>query len=207
MATLALVSLCVIIGVISAQQPAPCATPVQLAMRASQYNHEDDVMNRFFIAYDAVNKRKVIFEEENVLMPGRQLHEFLILNNVNIEYDFNMKTKECRKSIPRPWRPFGIPSNATFEDEFYIGGPGEEVFAQDWSDRVPYSRREMWIGTFSLKHCYPIREVLVAGEQVNTSITTNFHDIVDGIPNPGDFIPPPECEQAKWGISTRTYPW
>ena len=58
---------------------------------------------------------------------------------------------------------------------------------------------EYWIGVFSLNNCFPIREVVIADyEQVNSTITTDFYDVVLGISNPNDFIPPPECQQAKW---------
>lgn len=43
-----------------------------LQARASQYDHLDDRLNRYYIAYDAVNKRRAIFEEQNVITPGRQ---------------------------------------------------------------------------------------------------------------------------------------
>ena len=67
---------------------------------------------------------------------------------------------------------------------------------------VPFSSvptGEYWIGVFSLNNCFPIREVVIADyEQVNSTITTDFYDVVLGISNPNDFIPPPECQQAKW---------
>ncbi|KAK6166543.1 hypothetical protein SNE40_023204 [Patella caerulea] len=188
-----------------AQLPSPCITPTELTMRASQYNHADDIINRYYITYDAVNKRKVIFEEENIVFPGRQFHEFLILNNENIQYDYNLKTKQCTKSIPRPWRNYGIPPNATFENEFYIGGPSEQVYAQEWSDRIPLRQREMWVGVLSLKDCYPISEVIVGDYNVTDSITTNFYDTVQGITNPDDFIPPSECLNAVWAKSSLKY--
>ncbi|ESP01905.1 hypothetical protein LOTGIDRAFT_151437 [Lottia gigantea] len=188
-----------------AQLPSPCITPLEMTFRANQYNHEDDIFNRYFIAYDAINKRQAIFEEENVIIPGRQFHEFLILNNENVMYDYNLKTKTCTKSIPRPWRNFAIPPNATFENEFSIGGPSEMVYAQEWSDRIPFRQREMWLGVFSLKDCYPIREVVIANSNITQTITTNFYDIVQGITNPDDFIPPTECLNAEWAKPSRYF--
>ena len=43
-----------------------------LQARATQYDHLDDRLNRYYIAYDATNKRRAIFEEQNVIVPGRQ---------------------------------------------------------------------------------------------------------------------------------------
>ena len=69
--------------------------------------------------------------------------EFLELANENVMYEINLTLKTCKR-IPmrRPWRAYGIPPNATFETEYYVGGPGEEVFAQEWSDRIPMRQRE-----------------------------------------------------------------
>ncbi|XP_046574888.1 mammalian ependymin-related protein 1-like [Haliotis rubra] len=190
------------------QLPSPCITPPQFTFRGMEINHVDDVIRRFIIGYDATNKRRVMFEEEREIIPGRQLHEYLVLNNDNVAYDFNMKTKECTKSVPATWRDFGIPPNATFENEYYIGGPGEEVYAQEWSDRIPFRQREAWLGSFTLNGCYPIDSLIIGPEETpNDTVTMRFYDIVDGIPDPNDFIPPPECLQAKWGVSTIPSYW
>lgn len=177
-------------------------------MRASQYDHLHDSINRFYVSYDAINKRRAIFEEQDIVIPGRQFREFLILNNQNIMYEINLTKKTCTKSVPRPWHPYGIPPNATFETEYYIGGPGEQVFAAEWSDRIPFRQREYWIGVFSLNNCYPIREVIIADyREINSTITSNFYDVVEGIPNPDDFIPPPECANATFARPSVNVPY
>ena len=72
----------------------------------------------------------------------------------------------------------------------------------------PVPTGEYWTGVFSLRNCYPIREVVIADyEQVNSTITTNFFDIVLGISNPDDFIPPPQCQQAQWGLPSVKVPY
>ncbi|XP_076449815.1 mammalian ependymin-related protein 1-like [Babylonia areolata] len=192
-----------------AQVPSPCVTPQQFTGRSTQFDHLDGRINRFYMAYDAVNRRRVLFEEQNVVTPGKQFREYLELAYENVLYEINLTLKTCSKSpLRRPWRPYGIPPNATFENEFYMGGPGEEIYAQEWSDRIPYRKREFWVGTFSLKNCYPIKEVLIPDyETLNTTITTDFFDIVAGIVNPNDFIPPPECMHAKWAPPSKSAPF
>ena len=74
---------------------------------------------------------------------GHRFREFLELANENVMYEINLTLKTCKRiPMQRKWHAYGIPSNATFESEYYIGGPGEEVFAQEWSDRIPLRRRE-----------------------------------------------------------------
>lgn len=70
-----------------------------------------------------------------------RIFEYLLLDNQHIIYVFNFETKVCTKSVPSPFGPMGIRPNATFEDEFYIGGPGEAAYATQWSDRIPGQKR------------------------------------------------------------------
>ncbi|XP_064597915.1 uncharacterized protein LOC135464419 [Liolophura sinensis] len=183
---------------ILAQDPTPCFTPRQFHGRVAQYNHAQDYERKFIFTYDEPNRRIVVFEEDLVVIPGKKFYEYLILNNENVLYTINIKTRECTRSTPQPWRSWGIPQNATFEDEYTVGGPGEEIFVTEWSDRIPLRRREFWIGSFSNKNCYPIRTVVIANANITDTVTTNYYDIIEGIPNPNDFVPPPECNQAKF---------
>jgi hypothetical protein len=44
-----------------------------------------------------------------------------------IAYIINLKDKTCQnKTITYPFRPFGIPTNASFVDEYYIGSSAIE---------------------------------------------------------------------------------
>lgn len=58
-------------------------------------------------------------------------------------FQIDQKTKDCSK-IPllEDWDPFDIPANSTFEDQYIIGGPGDNVEVQEWSDRKPARKRE-----------------------------------------------------------------
>lgn len=161
------------------------------------FDHERDFMNRYLYIYDAVNKRRVLFEETDVGMPGQKFYEYMEFANDNVMYKIDIKSKECTKSTPRPWRPVEIPGNATFEGEMTLGGPGESFVVQEWSDKIPYRRNAMFYIQFSLVNCYPIKMIEVSDSNVTNSVTTNFFDLVEGIPNPNDFIVPKECQMAK----------
>lgn len=67
--------------------------------------------------------------------------EFLILYEEKVLYAINRKTKACKKSVPPPFRSLDIPANATFDDQFYMGGPSEDLFVSQWTDRVPNRKR------------------------------------------------------------------
>ncbi|XP_069125095.1 mammalian ependymin-related protein 1-like [Argopecten irradians] len=182
---------------VRAQNPTPCIAPQQFHARAAMFDHERDFVNRYLYIYDAVNKRRVLFEETDVGMPGQKFYEYMEFANDNVMYKIDIKSKECTKSTPRPWRPVEIPGNATFEGEMTLGGPGESFVVQEWSDKIPYRRNAMFYIQFSLVNCYPIKMIEVSDSNVTNSVTTNFFDLVEGIPNPNDFIVPKECQMAK----------
>lgn len=58
-------------------------------------------------------------------------------------FQIDQKTKDCSKIVlTEAWDPFDIPDNSTFEDQYIIGGPGDNVEVQEWSDRKPARQRE-----------------------------------------------------------------
>ncbi|KAK3082988.1 hypothetical protein FSP39_010959 [Pinctada imbricata] len=181
----------------NAQAPSPCVAPTQFAARISQYNHGTDTINRFIIQYDAINERWVLFEEMDAFSPGRRFYEYLILTRENVEYKFDQRSHECTKAPARPWRAFGIPPNGTFENEFTLGGPGEMFVAQQWSDRVPLRTNAQILVDVTLINCFPLKEVLISNNNVTQTTTTDFYDVLEGNPNPNDFVPPKECLTAK----------
>lgn len=51
-------------------------------------------------------------------------------------FQIEQATKQCAKiSLTEPWDPLDIPQNSTFEDQYSIGGPQEQITVQEWSDR------------------------------------------------------------------------
>lgn len=61
-----------------------------------------------------------------------------------VMFQIDQKTKACSKiALTEAWDPFDIPDNSTFEDQYLIGGPGDSVEVQEWSDRKPARQREL----------------------------------------------------------------
>lgn len=51
-------------------------------------------------------------------------------------FQIEQATKQCSKmTLTEPWDPLDIPQNSTFEDQYSIGGPQEQIMVQEWSDR------------------------------------------------------------------------
>lgn len=53
-------------------------------------------------------------------------------------FQIEQNTKQCSKlALTQAWDPFDIPLNSTYEDQYFIGGPGDMIEVQEWSDRKP----------------------------------------------------------------------
>ena len=103
-------------------------------------------MIRGHIFYDAIYTRERIIEEEQL---GRD-HEALdnlYLYKDQIHYEFNLRTKQCRKQpLERPWRNYSIPLNATNHGEVYIGSSGipqANVLTTLWSANFTDERKNV----------------------------------------------------------------
>uniref|UniRef100_A0A3Q3F0X9 Mammalian ependymin-related protein 1 n=1 Tax=Labrus bergylta TaxID=56723 RepID=A0A3Q3F0X9_9LABR len=95
-------------------------------------------------------------------------------------FQIDQKTKDCSKiSLTEAWDLFDIPANSTFEDQYIIGGPWDNVVVQEWSDRKPARQHETWVGVYTLKDCYPVQETYL------------------GISDPDVFTPPSTCQSAR----------
>lgn len=53
-----------------------------------------------------------------------------------VMFQTDQKTKDCSKiTLTDTWDPSDIPASSTFEEQYVIGGPGDNVEVQEWSDR------------------------------------------------------------------------
>ncbi|XP_034743274.1 mammalian ependymin-related protein 1 [Etheostoma cragini] len=54
---------------------------------------------------------------------------------------------------------------------------------------------ETWVGTYTVKDCYPVQETYVRNSSVTTS--TRFFNLRLGISDPDVFTPPSTCQSAR----------
>lgn len=124
-----------------------------------------------------------------------RLFEYILLYKDGVMFQIEQATKQCSKiSLTEPWDPLDIPQNATFEDQYSIGGPQEQITVQEWSDRKSARSYETWIGIYTTKDCYPVQETFTKNYSV--ILSTRFFDIQLGIKDPSVFIPPSTCQTA-----------
>lgn len=74
--------------------------------------------------------------------------EYIFLYKDAVMFQIEQVTKLCSKvALTEPWDPYDIPANSTYEDQYYIGGPGDKIMVQEWSDRKP-ARKCMYVHGF-----------------------------------------------------------
>lgn len=63
----------------------------------------------------------------------------------------------------------------------------------DWLEE--FCVGETWHGVFTVTGCIPVYEIIAKGD-ISKSVTTTFYDVVAGLANPNEFLPPPECRDV-----------
>ncbi|KAL6103747.1 epdr1 [Pungitius sinensis] len=175
---------------------APCVAPLQWEGRWVMYDHSSGRNARASVSYDGLKQRLRVLQRSQKHAPCQRFFEYIYLYQSMVMFQIDQKTKDCSKiSLTEAWDPFDIPDNSTFEDQYVIGGPGDNVEVQEWSDRKPARRHETWVGVYTLKDCYPVQETYVKNSSVTTS--TRFFNIQLGISDPDVFTPPSTCQSAR----------
>ncbi|XP_056148833.1 mammalian ependymin-related protein 1 [Lampris incognitus] len=174
----------------------PCLAPLQWEGRSVQYDHNTGRNTRAAVSYDALDQRLRVLQQHKKHTPCQKFFEYIFLYQSGVMFQIDQKTKQCAKiALTDAWDPFDIPDNSTFEDQYFIGGPGDMVEVQEWSDRKPARKHETWVGVYTLKDCYPVQETYTRNSSVTTS--TRFFDLHLGITDPDVFSPPSSCQAAQ----------
>ncbi|XP_063075304.1 mammalian ependymin-related protein 1 [Engraulis encrasicolus] len=174
----------------------PCLAPVQWEGRIVVYDHGTGRNSRSAISYDGENQRIRILEHKKGHVPCKKYFEYIYLYQRGIMFQIEQSTKLCSKlALTQAWDPFDIPDNSTYEDQYFIGGPGDMIEVQEWSDRKPARQHETWVGVYTMIDCYPVQETYTKNSSVTTS--TRFFDLLPGISDPGVFTPPGTCQSAS----------
>lgn len=176
--------------------PRPCQAPQQWEGRQVMYQQSSGRNSRALLSYDGLNQRLRVLDERKALIPCKRLFEYILLYKDGVMFQIEQATKQCSKmTLTEPWDPLDIPQNSTFEDQYSIGGPQEQIMVQEWSDRKSARSYETWIGIYTVKDCYPVQETFTKNYSV--ILSTRFFDIQLGIKDPSVFTPPSTCQIAQ----------
>ncbi|KNC49049.1 uncharacterized protein AMSG_05009 [Thecamonas trahens ATCC 50062] len=180
---------------VSAQTPQPCSTPFEWQGDIFVVDPEKHAAAIAQISYDSLHQRTNTYER--VYANGKHYDfQFLALYQDNVGYEINLDDKTC-KAVHIPsgtFRPFALPSNATFDTELTLG---LALDVQVWSGQFADPRGGLirWMGGVTADGCIPVFEDVAMGD--GNFIHQTFSNIVIGIPNINIWIPPKYCNTAE----------
>lgn len=88
--------------------------------------------------------------------------EYIYLFKSGVLFQIEEITKQCAKiALTEAWDPYDIPLNSTYEDQYFIGGPGDMIEVQEWSDRKP-ARKSMFIISMFIPCCPDLHDLSFA---------------------------------------------
>uniref|UniRef100_UPI00358F2A68 mammalian ependymin-related protein 1-like isoform X2 n=1 Tax=Myxine glutinosa TaxID=7769 RepID=UPI00358F2A68 len=129
-------------GLTNEPRKVPCVAPTRWEGRIVRFEQNSAWNTRSVVSYDAVKMRVRFLEEKKSIIPCKRFYEYIKLYADGVQYKIEQVTKACKKSpLHETFDPFDIPANSTFEDDYRIGGPGDQLLAQEWSDRKPSRMR------------------------------------------------------------------
>jgi len=180
---------------VQAQTPNPCDSPNALEAHIVELDPSKDWSIHAKWSYDDRLHRISIYEDIDESGTHDHFHRIRLFHE-KLEYSVNLKTKDCKVgALNREWRRYGVPSNATFEDQFEIGTDAfvmGGVLVNEWSDTFTEGK---WHGTFTDIGCLPVSEYFRTTD--HNLIHTSFYDITLGIQDPNIFMPPTGCHSHK----------
>lgn len=104
--------------------------------------------------------RRIEFFEEG---QEKDAFDLLVLHKLNVEYVYNFKTKNCTKYSPlrHEWRDFGIPKDAKYIGDAYIGSSGiprAGLLTTFWEDKFTNRDNQTiyWMGQWTYEACLPV---------------------------------------------------
>jgi len=149
-----------------------------------------------FLVYDGINRRTASWDE---IISGEKKYFLVIrLFNDHVEYVYDINKKSCEKRpLLHPWRPFGIPQNATYDETLILGsnafadsGLSTDLWHADFQHGYDHVD---WHGEFTTQHCVPVHDWISSRTSTN-HVHSTFYDVVLGISNPSVFDPPAACK-------------
>merc|ERR1712126_339245 len=186
--------LCVVgLSLVAGQQPRPCDTPPQWEGRLMRRDFSKNFTEYAKITYDETNRRVREIAEMDI-GSDREVFDRLYLHNENKEYRLDLKTRKCNvTTLTRPFIPFGLPRDATYDGEANVGPvniPGEHATVINFHGHTEDGGQ--YYGEVTFPDCVPVSTGYYSNR--TGAVHSSFYDITAGIPDPNVFTPPSECQ-------------
>ncbi|XP_065919769.1 mammalian ependymin-related protein 1-like [Dysidea avara] len=181
----------------NAQLPEPCDSPKQWEAKYFAYDRGSVREEAGTITYDEVGERirSVVKEERNGQVVDA--YEILTLYLKRVEYRYDYDSGQCtQRPTQYPFRPIGVPANATALGQGYIGASGIPGAGMLVSSFAGYPREgERFEIIVTADACIPVTDIFSRreGDRVDERLL-DFYDVVAPYPDSSVFEPPAACQ-------------
>nr|WAJ59534.1 epdl2.2 protein [Paramormyrops sp. MAG] len=197
MRALSLLAVCLGLAAVATEKPHPCKPPPRMVGKFDvEYPEGKIIAERF--SYDALGQQirvRALIVDHN----QTSFVDLLLLYKEGVSYEISYPNQTCKKApLKTPFRPIEIPPDAKLLGKVVLGtnsDPGMGgVLVNSWAGAVPVLKAKYKL-TFTEFGCLPISSQIHV-ENVGL-ILTSFYNLVIGIEDPNEFIPPPSCDKAE----------
>ncbi|XP_048850949.1 ependymin [Brienomyrus brachyistius] len=197
MQALSLLAVCLCLVAVMTEKPHPCKSPPLMVGRLTVVYPEGKFVAYERFSYDALG-RQIRVRAVTVDHNQTSFVDVLLLFREGVSYEISYQNQTCKKApLKTPFPPIEIPHDAQLQGEVVLGSssaPGMGVLVNDWVGAVPEQKAKYQL-IFTEFGCLPITSINHI-EDVGL-ILTSFYDLVIGIEDPDEFIPPPFCDKAE----------
>nr|WAJ59518.1 epdl2 protein [Stomatorhinus ivindoensis] len=197
MQALSLLAVCLGLVAVATETPHPCKSPPLMVGRVTVVYPEGKFTAYERFSYDALGRQirvRVLTVDHN----QTSFADVLLLYKEGVSYEISYQNQTCKKApLKTPFPPIEIPPDAQLQGQVVLGSssaPGMGVLVNAWKGAVP-AQKAKYLLTFTEFGCLPISS-LNHVEDVGLIFTT-FYDLVIGIEDPDEFIPPHFCNKAE----------
>nr|WAJ59519.1 epdl2 protein [Mormyrops zanclirostris] len=182
---------------VATKSPHPCKSPPLMVGRLTVVNPEGKFMAYERFSYDALGQQ---IRVRGLTVDHNQTSflDILLLYREGVSYEISYQNQTCKKTpLKSPFTPIEIPHDAKLQGEVVLGSssaPGMGVLVNAWVGAIPEQKAKYQL-VFTQFGCLPISAINLI-EDVGL-ILTSFYDLVIGIEDPDEFIPPDFCNKAE----------
>jgi len=194
------VLLLALVSAVFAQAPSPCEAPRTFQAWHHYYDETTGQWSNGEYYEDSINYRKAyqFYRSDGTSDVQEWLIQLWDPRNPSLqgtEYTIYPQKNQCTEDkTDYGWQGHGIPANAQFVSEEYLGTSafsGGGVLVQTWASMFASGAHYR---TYTVQGCVPIKDTHINNSTNPPDVgVENWFDVVLGIANPNVFVPPAIC--------------
>ncbi|XP_036445872.1 ependymin-like isoform X2 [Colossoma macropomum] len=194
MKLLVLLSICSCLALKACAQPTPCVSPPFMTGNAYMHTEIGAITTSGTFDYDALGQQ-IRIRSSGSSPSGAFSVDLLMQFQQKVAYEIDYSERTCKKvALDAPFNPIQIPPGSFPVAQTVLGTSsvaGMGLLANTWYGEIP-EIQAMYTLVFSDNACVPLSGTYYSPE--TGTIIISFYNILLGVRDPMDFIPPYFCQ-------------